>query len=96
MSCGSAQSSNIAKSVALGLEGKIRYSGKKVRVVHVVPPTVVPELMHHPDNLILLCLDCLFDRPEGSKNRSVNQYEWKKKEPISWVREFKPHFLITS
>jgi hypothetical protein len=96
MCCGSTQSRDVAKSIALGPEGEINYIGKTVRVVHVIPPTVVPELMHHPDNLILLCLDCLFDRPEGSKNRSVNQYEWRKKEPIYWVREFKPHLVTTS
>lgn len=96
MSCGAAQSSNVTKSITLGPEGEIKYTGKSVRVVHVVPPTVVPKLMHHPDNLIPLCLDCLFDRPVGSKNLSVNQYEWRKKEPISWVRKFKPHLVTTS
>lgn len=58
----------------------------------MVPPVVAPGLIHHPDNLALLCLDCLFE-PNEEEDEEAKESKWPAKGALEWTRRFAPQFL---
>lgn len=92
--CGHTQLEEVTQSIHIDTERSITYSGRDVRAVHVFPPVAVPELTQHPDNLILLCLECLFGVDEhNTTDDSAQLSRWKDEPPLKWVQRFAPHLL---
>jgi len=92
--CGHTQCREITKLVYLDSERSFAYTGRDVRAVHVIPPVIAPELMHHPANLILLCLDCLFGSPEQNETIESDIWSgWKDEPALRWAKQFAPRLL---
>ena len=67
-----------------------QYTGPDVRAVHVIPPTHVPELSHHPSNLTLLCWDCIFGKEARNCDDVDHSQSWLREPTDHWVDEFAP------
>jgi len=90
--CGHRRRELVTKQVYSGSEVLFDYVGPDVRVVHILPPYAAPELMHDPENLILLCWECLFGADEQrSGDDSSTRSGWKDKSPDDWEQTFAPH-----
>ncbi len=74
-------------------EGQVEltYTGPDVRAVHVIPPAVAPKLAHVPQNLILLCWECLFGSKAVTEWNSQDELAgWKDEPYCEWILEFAP------
>ena len=92
--CGHKQRERVTKQVYDGDEELFDYVGRDVRVFHVLPPVVAPDLMHDPMNSVLLCWACVFGADERhSGDDPANWSGWKDEPPIAWARTFAPHLL---
>lgn len=88
--CGK-RSESTTKHIYQAGNQELTYTGRDVRAVHIVPPTVNPALAHSPQNLTLLCWDCLFGQKavEGQENQEKNLC-WKNASTHEWRHEFAP------
>lgn len=71
----------------------LQYTGPSVRAVHIVPPLVAPALTHDPDNLVMLCWNCLFGpdrRREFYEERA--DFCWHGAPVQDWINEFMSTF----
>lgn len=69
----------------------LQYTGPSVRAVHIIPPLVAPALTHDPDNLVMLCWNCLFGpdrRREFYEERA--DFCWHGAPVQAWINEFIP------
>lgn len=92
IACNHIQKRNVTRRLYHKGELTLSYTGRDVRAVHVIPPTVAPQLAHVPRNLVLLCWNCLFGEDSIAYQVDVKgQVGWRNESLFDWIIELAPH-----
>lgn len=87
--CGHTQQANRRLTIELEDGSSFEYTGRDVRAVHVLPPFSAPELIHHPLNIELLCIQCLLGL-NGQHRGNTYRRGWIDEAPREWAETFSP------